>query len=394
MPISPDDFDLNEAFEDVPSSNPSAGPKTRVPPTSGAPGNAAPPAGAPAGLQPVKPAPMGASRVWGVALLVLLLGWVLFRGVRPQAVIETDAQADATSQSGDPVLSPEAVRLAENAREAQERRARMEAEAAERLERERLAKEAAAAAEREQVLQPDGERRLAVNQHDGLTYAWIPPGTFQMGCSEGDTECADDEKPRHSVTINSGFRIGTTEVTKKAYRRVMGRLPQPEEFGFPPAELQATFDRLTGHTSDSSREDDQFPVEYVRWNDAQKYCEAIGMRLPTEAEWEYAARGGTTGPRYADLDSIAWYDRNHRDGDIKVHPVGLKQANAYGLFDILGNAREWIGGDKGADYYSVRGGAWFSNARSVRVSDRDYDSVVPRGGPINFRCVRPFPGVQ
>jgi len=276
-----------------------------------------------------------------------------------------------------------------------ERQARQDAEAAARQRKEqRLADEAALAeaAERERAIQPDGERRLAVNPQDGLTYAWIPPGTFLMGCSSGDTECSSDERPAHFMTIWDGFRMATTEVTQAAYRKVMGRLPQPEEFGFPPAGLQATFDSLTGSTPGMSV-GHQFPVGYVKWNDAKQYCEAIGMRLPTEVEWEYAARGGTKGPYYGNLDAIAWYSRTDRDGDVKLHAVGSKQANAYGLFDMLGNAREWTADDyRGRNSgFVVRGGDWASNPRDVRVSARDKDDNVPRGGPVSFRCVRSGP---
>jgi formylglycine-generating enzyme required for sulfatase activity len=125
------------------------------------------------------------------------------------------------------------------------------------------------------------------NAKDGQQYVWIPPGAFTMGCSESDTECDDNEKPPHAESIENGFNLGQTEVTQAAYQRVMGSNP-------------------------SLRKGAQLPVESVTWSDAANYCAAIGGRLPTEIEWEYAARGhaGKTGARYGDLDAVAWHSGN------------------------------------------------------------------------------------
>jgi len=101
---------------------------------------------------------------------------------------------------------------------------------------------------------------VKVNAKDNLPYVWIPPGTFTMGCSPGDGECYDDEKPAHQVTITKGFWIGQTEVTQEAYQRVIG-------------------------ANSSHFRGDRLPVESVNWNEARAYCVAAGMRLPTEAGW-------------------------------------------------------------------------------------------------------------
>ena len=163
-----------------------------------------------------------------------------------------------------------------------------------------------------------GAMRAWINPKDGLPYVSIEAGSFVMGCSGGDGQCDPDEKPAHRVTITRGFRIGATPVTQAAYQRVIGS--NPSNFKGP-----------------------QLPVETVSWDDARKYCSAVGMRLPTEAEWEYAARAGTTGARYGELDAIAWYGGNSGS---KTHDVGTKQPNAWGLYDMLGNVWQWT-----ADWY-------------------------------------------
>ena len=213
-----------------------------------------------------------------------------------------------------------------------------------------------------------------VNPKDGLTYVWIPPGTFQMGCSPGDGECYDDEKPAHQVTITRGFWLGQTPVTQQAYQRVTGQNPS----NFKGANL---------------------PVETVNWDEARAYCAAIGGRLPTEAEWEYAARAGSTGARYGNLDEIAWYSGNSGG---KTHEVGQKLPNAFGLHDMLGNvwqwAAEWYGnypsgaqsdpsGAASGQYRALRGGSWGNYPRFVRVSGRNRYWPGDRYDYFGLRCV-------
>ena len=220
--------------------------------------------------------------------------------------------------------------------------------------------------------------RSWVNPQDGLTYVWIPPGNFTMGCSAGDSECRPDESPAHTVELPQGFWLSRTEVTNAAYHRVV------PSSSFTPREAT-------------------LPVVGLSWMDAKAYCTAIGGRLPTEAEWEYAARGGTTGPYFGVPAKIAWYAANSGD---TPHEVATLQANPYGLFDMLGNASEWVA-DRYYNKYDVeapalgdveqplvsnatavtRGGFWQSEASAIRVSRRveaEKDEPAPMAG---VRCV-------
>jgi formylglycine-generating enzyme required for sulfatase activity len=211
------------------------------------------------------------------------------------------------------------------------------------------------------------------NPKDGLQYIWVAPGTFQMGCSPGDMECSSAEKPAHQVTITKGFWMGQTPVTQAAYQRVMGKNP-------------------------SQFKGEKRPVEMVSWNEALGYCQALGMRLPTEAEWEYAARGGTTEPRYAPVDAVAWYKDNSGG---TTHDVALKQPNGYGLYDMLGNVSQWVG-DWITNYESVaatnpqgvasgqgkmlRGGNWSTTGPAARASYRGAVQPGERLNFLGFRC--------
>ena len=224
------------------------------------------------------------------------------------------------------------------------------------------------------TLPGEGPNQPKINPKDGLPYVYIPAGTFRMGCSPGDNECdKSDEIPAKQVTLTKGFWLGQTEVTQVAYEKVIGANPS----------------NFKGATR---------PVETVDWNQASQYCQTIGGRLPTEAEWEWAARGGTTSAHYGDVAQIGWYGEN---SDNQTHPVGEKSANAYGLKDMLGNVREWTGdwyqkaipggqdptGPSSGTYRVLRGGSWIYNSSYLRASYRDSNLPSSRYYLIGFRCL-------
>jgi formylglycine-generating enzyme required for sulfatase activity len=222
---------------------------------------------------------------------------------------------------------------------------------------------------------------VRTNPDDGQKYVWIPPGEFKMGCSPGDNECKLSEKARHFVTvrITRGFWLGQTEVTQAAYEKMVGHKLFP--FKGP-----------------------QHPVEGVNWYEAREYCQAAGGRLPTEAEWEYAARARSIGARYEQLDAIAWYLGNSGD---QTHPARQKQPNSWGLYDMLGNVKEWVADWYAENYYQtlpsvvadpkgppsgvhrvLRGGCWDEDPGDVRASSRDFSIPSNRSVGYGFRCAR------
>ena len=226
-----------------------------------------------------------------------------------------------------------------------------------------------------------------------MEFVEIPAGEFMMGCSKGDTECTDREQPAHRVRITKAFEMAKFEVTQKMWKSVMqtGRL-YSEEF---PGQFIG----------------ERFPVYDVSWNETQDFLSQLNTRndgyryrLPTEAEWEYAARAGRTDAYATSLDSLAWYG-GHRE----IHAVGQKLPNAWELYDMLGNVSEWVQDWFDAEYYAhspgtdpsgppsgqfklLRGGSWNSIARDIRVSYRT-NRLPTVGGAraqrqLGFRIVR------
>ncbi len=217
-----------------------------------------------------------------------------------------------------------------------------------------------------------------------LTWIHIPMGRFEMGCSHNDRDCNDGEYPVHGVDV-SAFEMTQTEITQSQYMDGMGENPSSN-----PACANC-------------------PVDTVAFDDATAFCASLGGRLPSEAEWEYAARGGAStryvcGDESSCLDRIGWYIDNSNN---KTHVVKQKTANDFGLYDMLGNVWEWVEDCWHNDYHGeppvdgsawnegdctyriVRGGSFGLDARGMRVSNRDGDYpdvyFIPSPG---FRCVR------
>lgn len=221
-----------------------------------------------------------------------------------------------------------------------------------------------------------------------IEMVFVEGGSFMMGCTpEQGSDCQDDEKPLHLVTLNS-FYIGKYEVTQGQWRAVM--------------ETNPSFHKNC----------ENCPVEQVSWNDVQEFLQKLNQltgktyRLPTEAEWEYAARGGqqSRGYKYSgsnDIGAVAWYDGNSGD---KIHPVGQKSPNELGINDMTGNIWEWCSDWYAYDYYSgspssnpqgpstgsfrvLRGGVWYNAAAGCRVADRYGRSPWYRYHSYGFRVL-------
>jgi len=232
-----------------------------------------------------------------------------------------------------------------------------------------------------------------------MTFNYIPPGTFMMG-SPADEPGRDSDETRHQVTLTQGFYIQTTEVTQGQWRQVMDTDP--------------SYFTACG---------DNCPVENISWDDAQAFVNELNRmegidryRLPTEAQWEYAARAGSTtafanggmtsGNICSDcceydqnLTAMGWYCYNSND---TTHPVAQKTSNAWGLFDMHGNVWEWCEdrygtyppssvtdptGPLSGDYRVLRGGCWNGSAGRCRSANRNYTAPAYRDFNFGFRLV-------
>ncbi len=231
---------------------------------------------------------------------------------------------------------------------------------------------------------------LEVTNSIGIKLAFIPSGEFQMGSPDSDPDASDLEKPQHTVRITKPFYLGVTEVTQEQYERVMG-------------------------TNPSNFKGAQLPVERVSWEDAVEFCRKLSglpaersagrmYRLPTEAEWEYACRAGSKtkwsfGDSESSLGDYAWWSGNSAR---QTHPVGQKKPNAWGLYDMQGNVREWCSDWLVLAYYRSsptddpqgpatgsfrvhRGGSWGDGAGYCRSAYRSGLAPSNRRGSLGFR---------
>jgi formylglycine-generating enzyme required for sulfatase activity len=219
----------------------------------------------------------------------------------------------------------------------------------------------------------------------GMEFVWVPAGCYMMG-SDDSTIMSDDEKPVHEVCVD-GFWIGKYEVTQRRWKKIMGNNP-------------------------SHFKGDRFPVEGVSWDDTKKFVNELNRQtekmfsLPTEAQWEYAAKGGRGEEKYAgenDAEKVAWYIGN---SDFKTHVVGTKAPNGFGIYDMSGNISEWcedvydrkayeqhakknpviVGG---GITHVVRGGYWDHGSRFIRVTSRDNTQYNASNRRLGLRLVMP-----
>ena len=233
----------------------------------------------------------------------------------------------------------------------------------------------------------------------GHSMMLIPAGSFQMGCTKGDSDCYDWEKPTYSVEISRPFYMSQTEVTQGLWKEVMGSNPSCDDC---PVENVSWYDAIAFLNKLSALEGLEQCYTGSGSSTRFKGLDCEGYRLPTEAEWEYAARGGEE-YIYAgssDIGSVAWYSGN---SGMKTHPVCEKKENGYGLCDMSGNVWEWVW-DWYGDYPSSkqvdpkgpktgsrrvsRGGSWSSVARYARVSNRNYFAPSLRYHYLGFRFSR------
>jgi formylglycine-generating enzyme required for sulfatase activity len=226
---------------------------------------------------------------------------------------------------------------------------------------------------------------------------WVEGGSFLMGCTSEQGQCDDDEKNVRRVTVD-GFCIGMLEVTQSQWEKVMGTSVYKQRNKANPQW------NLSGVGPD-------YPMYYVSWDEATEFCRLLSNKtgktytLPTEAQWEYAARGGkkADGTKYAGsnvIDAVAWYGKNSSSTS---HVCGSKRANALGIYDMSGNVWEWCKDWYASSYVSYdtnnptgpssgsarmsRGGGWLNFASFCRVANRRYSAPSGRGYDLGFRVV-------
>ena len=238
-------------------------------------------------------------------------------------------------------------------------------------------------------------RRFSLPNDASMEFVWVPAGTFMMGSPSSEAGRNYDEDPVHGVTISKGFYLGKYEVTQGQWESVMGTTPW--------------------RGMDNVRSSSSYPAVYVSWDAAQEFISRLNSaagselyRLPSEAEWEYACRAGTTtrwsfGDDESLLTHYAWY--NASVGEAYGHRVGTKRPNAWGLYDMHGNVYEWVEDWYNRDYYIrsslvdpsgpatgwfrvFRGGGFNGNAQGVRSAARYCASPGYRNDGIGFRLLR------
>ncbi len=238
-----------------------------------------------------------------------------------------------------------------------------------------------------------------VHDETGIEFLLMEPGEFMMG-SVSTVMIDKDEKPPHQVVLTRPYYLAVNEVTVGQWRKYAGEDKQKQGKVL----VKPSWAGNTGWNDD-------YPAVNLTWNDAQAFCSSYGMQLPTEAQWEYGCRAGTTGHySYGDdifsLEEYAWYGNFDGNADKGAHAVGLKKSNGWGLHDMHGNAWEWCRDHYAADAYGkmgttvtdpegpgeglsrvVRGGSWFDAPKELRSANRHQLSTSFRDNKTGFRPI-------
>ena len=322
-----------------------------------------------------KPKPKSRKNVFMFAIVIgaLLVGFMLFPADSGEiADISSTSISESVSESIEPTSSQQSEVEPESVPESIEPTPSQQSEVE---------------SEVSQTLAPSSNQKASTNSI-GMEFVLIPAGEFDMGSPSGETDRYGDEGPVHKVKISDAFYLGKYEVTQKQWREIMGDNP-------------------------SNYDGDNRPVEYVSWNDAQDFIKKLNTkestdkyRLPSEAEWEYAARAGsTTRYSFGDIESrlgeYGWYEGNSGD---KTHLVGQKKPNPWGLYDMHGNVWEWTQDLYNGDYKVApadgsawesggssrifRGGSWLYYARDCRSANRNYYIPDFRNYDLGFRLLQ------
>lgn len=271
---------------------------------------------------------------------------------------------------------------------------------------------------------------------DALPWVRIPAGTFDMGCVLDDLDCRPAERPSHRVVLTKAFELMANEVTVRDFRAFAVQQPYQttaELVGYsriPNGGLMETRAGVNWKLPGFAQ-DDAHPVVHMSRDDAKAFCRAVGGRLPTEAEWEYAARGGVAGALYSwggplaapaaniadealkaamvSWDFFGWrFLPGYNDGFVYTAPVGRYRANSFGLYDMAGNVWEWVAdlyeendyqslsrtdptGPASGETWILRGGSWYNDVKFVRTSSRSLvraSSSFLANSQMGIRCAR------
>ena len=258
----------------------------------------------------------------------------------------------------------------------------------------------------DELIKPkEGPKKVITWRKDGARMMLIPAGSFEMGDHFNDGEA--NELPVHKVELDT-FYMDSQEVTVEQFRKFVD-------------ESSHKYSRW--NEVEKYSPDDKHPMVYVTWNDAVAYCKWAGKRLPTEAEWEYAARGGLPGKQYPWGDRITHdyanyagmggkdpWDNPKDKWDSQTAPVRSFDPNGYGLYDMAGNISEWCADWYNSGYYGssptknpkgpnsspngwlvLRGGSWLDDTKALRISSRSHRSPTSADTNYGFRCAADIP---